>query len=325
MKKLVARSALPAIGLVAVALVAAASYALIPAGVRTARLGVDHDARRDAADSPSVDSAETERHRRAEHIAEPERVAVPSASRRPPPPLKVVSVSPRAKAANVSFASTIRIRFSAALAADTPLPKLTPGCPAPGRSSTARRCCSCPRVTCPSTPRCTLTVPGGSRRRARRRRRPADAQARRCRSRSAAPRRRCAFSSFSPSSGTCRCASSSRAEQTSGSHGDRPRRTTCRPSAASRATLDLLSLKPLTGSLRLALSPHPACALGAVAARRRSTTLIRGAVMAFESDHKLAADGVVGRAVWTALLKATCRHLGQQARLRLHRGLDGDA
>ena len=73
------------------------------------------------------------------------------------------------------------------------------------------------------------------------------------------------------------------------------------------ATLDLLSLKPLTGRFFWRYKHIPA-SLSSLWKRGTSTVLIKGAVMAFESDHKLGDDGVAGRAVWTALLKAAARH-----------------
>ena len=57
---------------------------------------------------------------------------------------------------------------------------------------------------------------------------------------------------------------------------------------------------------------HIPGSLSALWKRGASTVLVRGALMAFESDHKLASDGVVGRAVWTALLKATTKHLASK-------------
>src|SRR5215469_8587136 len=39
-----------------------------------------------------------------------------------------------------------------------------------------------------------------------------------------------------------------------------------------------------------------------------NSMIIKGAVMAFESDHGLAMDGVIGRQVWTALFKAVAHN-----------------
>ena len=73
------------------------------------------------------------------------------------------------------------------------------------------------------------------------------------------------------------------------------------------ATLDLVSLKPLTGRFFWRYKHTPA-SLSSLWKRGSSTVLTKGAVMAFESDHKIADDGVAGRAVWTALLKAAAKH-----------------
>ena len=47
-----------------------------------------------------------------------------------------------------------------------------------------------------------------------------------------------------------------------------------------------------------------------------SGELTKGAVMAFENDHGMTADGVAGRAVWNALIGAVLER--SQVDLRLH-------
>ena len=66
----------------------------------------------------------------------------------------------------------------------------------------------------------------------------------------------------------------------------------------------LISLEPLPGAFRWRYHHIPR-SLAGLWQRGTYTTLVRGAVMAFESDHGLAADGVVGHDVWVALLGAT--------------------
>ncbi len=51
----------------------------------------------------------------------------------------------------------------------------------------------------------------------------------------------------------------------------------------------------------------PAAAAPVLEQRRRAGLIIHGAVMAFESDHAMTMDGVVGPQVWKALLRAAAR------------------
>ncbi|MGO8683332.1 MAG: L,D-transpeptidase [Thermoleophilia bacterium] len=73
------------------------------------------------------------------------------------------------------------------------------------------------------------------------------------------------------------------------------------------ANTDLISLQPLHISLVWRYRHIPRL-LAAQWKPGRNTVLVKGAVMTFEADHHLAADGVLGRQVWTALLAATARH-----------------
>jgi peptidoglycan hydrolase-like protein with peptidoglycan-binding domain len=69
----------------------------------------------------------------------------------------------------------------------------------------------------------------------------------------------------------------------------------------------LISLEPMAGPFRWRYHHIPR-AMSALWQRGVYTTLIKGAVMAFEADHGLADDGVVGPQVWVALLRAAARH-----------------
>ena len=70
------------------------------------------------------------------------------------------------------------------------------------------------------------------------------------------------------------------------------------------------------GELLLALPEHPRRAAHHVAARNAPGEMTKGAVMAFENDQGMTADGVAGPAVWKALMAATIA--GQRLDLRLH-------
>lgn len=69
----------------------------------------------------------------------------------------------------------------------------------------------------------------------------------------------------------------------------------------------LIPLEPLAGTFRWRYHHIPP-SLATMWQRGRYSTLTRGAVMAFESDHGLADDGVAGPQVWVALIRAVARH-----------------
>jgi peptidoglycan hydrolase-like protein with peptidoglycan-binding domain len=77
--------------------------------------------------------------------------------------------------------------------------------------------------------------------------------------------------------------------------------------ASEPRSLDLISLTPLPGSFtwRYRRIPH---SLAGVWRSGRAATMLRGAVMAFEADHHLPADGLPGRALWIALLETVAAH-----------------
>jgi len=305
-KKIVARSLLPTMGLVVVALVAAGSYALIPAGAasRASASTPSPAATASPSDSPSTSPSTT-----TSPSDSPSTSPSPTASPTPPPPLRVVAVWPRAKARNVSFASAIKVRFSAALATDTPLPKLTPKVPGSWRIVGGVTLVFVPKGHLPIYTKVYVTLPGGVH----------GVWA-------VDGARLKAGGTFSFTVGGP--SSTLRLQQLLAELGYLPLRfeiPVVSPASGSQAqgttaktkyvsaiareprSLDLLPLKPRTG-IFVWRYRHIPRALAALWRPRRSTTLIRGAVMAFESDHRLADDGVVGRKVWIALLKATARH-----------------
>ena len=58
------------------------------------------------------------------------------------------------------------------------------------------------------------------------------------------------------------------------------------------------------GQLQLALHEHAVGAHAGMAARARSETMTKGAIMAFENTEGMTTDGVAGAAVWKALINA---------------------
>ena len=221
-----------------------------------------------------------------------------------------MSVSPRAKATNVPFASAVRIRFSAPLAGNTPRPWLTPRVPGAWKVVDRSTLQFVPTGHLPIYAKVRLTIPGGVGG-------VLAADGVRLKSGSTL-----SFTVSGPSS-TLRLQQllaelgylPLRFElvvggQTSGSGAQSSAGKTRYVSALVREprNVDLISLKPRSGVITWRYR-HVPSALAALWRPRRYTTLIRGAVMAFESDHKLADDGVVGPSVWNDLLAAASRHL----------------
>jgi len=214
-----------------------------------------------------------------------------------PSPLRFGSVTPKNKAAKVAFSSRITIRFSRTLATDTPLPVLKPRVPGAWRV-TGSTLQFVPKGHLPVYTKVTVTVPGG----------PTGGVL-------AADGGRLTtthtswFTVGGPSSVL-------RLQQLLAELGYLPLRFTVpsgtgsgRVAAITRepATLDLISLKPISGSFSWRYRHIPGT-LSAIWKRGSSTVLIRGAVMEFEADHRLATDGVAGRSVWTDLLRDAAHH-----------------
>ena len=213
-----------------------------------------------------------------------------------PSPLRFGSVTPKNKAANVAFSSRITVKFSRALAADTPLPRLKPRVPGAWKVAGS----TLQFVTTGHLPvyaKVTVTIPGGA------------AGVLAADGGRLAATRTASFTVGGPSSVL-------RLQQLLAEVGYLPLRFSVPSgtgsgtvSAISRepAALDLVSLKPLSGTFKWRYR-HIPTTLSAIWKRGRSTVLIRGAVMEFEADHHLATDSVAGRAVWTDLLKDASHH-----------------
>ena len=76
--------------------------------------------------------------------------------------------------------------------------------------------------------------------------------------------------------------------------------------AAEPGDPTLISLEPLAGSFSWRYHHIPR-SLAALWQRGSYTVLLKGAVMAFEADHGLTVDGVVGPQVWVDLLRSIAR------------------
>ena len=213
-----------------------------------------------------------------------------------PSPLRLVSARPKTHSTNASFAGRVTLTFSRTLAADTPLPRLKPAGPGSWKVVGATLQ-FVPNGHLPVYAKVTIIIPGGA----------AGVVA--------ADGGRLTtghtvwFTVGGPSSVL-------RLQQMLAEAGYLPLRFAV-PSgvgsgtvpAISRepGTLDLVSLRPLTGTFRWRYRHIPAT-LKAVWTRGSSTVLLRGAIMEFEADHHLATDGVAGRAVWTDLLRDVAHH-----------------
>jgi peptidoglycan hydrolase-like protein with peptidoglycan-binding domain len=213
-----------------------------------------------------------------------------------PAALKVVSVTPSRNAGNVLSASAVKVTFSAALATDTPHPKLSPSVPGSWKLANATTLVFKPAGHLPLYATVRVTVPAGS----------------------AGVRAADGGVLAKPytSSFTVGGASSVvRLQQLLAELGYLPLRfhpagsTLGGVSALSRepGNPDLVSPTPLKGSFTWRWSGIPK-SMVPLWKKGQYTALIRGAVMAFESGHGLSADGTVGRKVWLALLSTVAAH-----------------
>jgi len=222
----------------------------------------------------------------------------PSITPTPAPPLTFVPpMSPRAKSTNVSFAAHITLHFSSALAADTPLPRLKPAVPGVWKIVDHTALVFVAQGHLPIYTRLYLTVPGGSR------------------GVLAADGARLA-KGFTVSFTVGGPSSLPRLRQLLAELNYLPVRFMV-PTSGGRYVsalgreshqLDLVPLKPRSGRFFWRYHHIPS-GLNALWRSGVSTVMLKGAIMEFESDHKMATDGVAGRAVWTAVLKAAAKHL----------------
>ena len=232
-------------------------------------------------------------------IAAPAPTDSPTATPTPTPPpaaLNVVSVTPSRNAGNVWFGSAVKVSVSAALAADTPPPKLSPSVPGSWKLANATTFVFRPAGHLPLWATVKLTIPAGS----------------------AGVRAADGGTLVKPytSSFTVGGVSSvERLQQLLAELGYLPLRFHPASSASSRASAlsrepgnaDLVSATPLSGSFTWRWSGISKYIVP-LWKKGQYTTLIRGAVMAFESGHGMSADGTAGRKMWLALLSTVAAH-----------------
>jgi peptidoglycan hydrolase-like protein with peptidoglycan-binding domain len=219
----------------------------------------------------------------------------PTPTRTPPAPLKVLTVSPGRNATGVSFAHTISLHFSSAVATSTPEPRLSPKVPGKWKLSGASTLVFTPSGHLPVYTTVRLTIPAGS----------AGVHA------VDGGRLTTPYTSQFTVAGPT---SILRLQQLLAELGYLPRRfhPASQKGSASALSLepsnpDLIALQPVNGSFTWRYGGIPST-LSALWKKGQYTPLIRGAVMTFESGHGLASDGTVGRKVWTAVLAAVAAH-----------------
>jgi peptidoglycan hydrolase-like protein with peptidoglycan-binding domain len=233
----------------------------------------------------------------------------PSASAVAPLALRVVAVWPHAQATNVSFGTRIKIRFSAPLAAGSPMPQLTPlvagtwVAPDPTTlvfyPSGHLPLLTTVQLTIPAGPDGVRSVSGG-----------VLATAYSFSFATAGPsvlrlQQLLAELRYLPLTFTAAAPTSSSQPSAAASASAAP--TLGTGASGPAATADAVSLLPVQGTFRWRY-PHIPSALAALWQPGVQTTLVKGAIMAFESDHGLADDGIAGPQVWNALLTAVADH-----------------
>ncbi len=225
--------------------------------------------------------------------------ATPTATPTPTPtaaPLRVVAISPSRNAENVWFGAGIRVSFSAPLAPDTPHPRLSPKVPGTWKLANSTTLVFKPAGHLPVWATVRLTIAAGS------------AGVHGADGGRFAKQYTSAFTVGGVSSVV-------RVQQLLAELGYLPLRfhpagsAKTGPSALSREprSPDLVSLTPLKGSFTWRWKGIPRYMVP-LWKKGQYTTLVKGAVMAFESGHGLSPDGTVGRKVWLALLDTVAAH-----------------
>ncbi len=272
-------------------------------------------------------------------------------------PLEVVACSPRRRTQGVAFSKTLAIRFSTALASDTPHPKLVPSVPGTwtvvrGATLVFHPAGHWPLLTTvhvivssgskgvrgstggrlAATYVTSFTTGGASvlrlqqllaelhylplRFRVRAAARAAAASASAESSSTAASSATSTATSTATSSAASTATSSatasvtptatSTATPTATSSVTPTATSTATPHAARRLSSWLVSLTPARGVFVWRYR-QMSVRLGSLWRRGQDTVLVRGAVMAFQADHGLTADGITGQSFWAALLRAVAR------------------
>jgi peptidoglycan hydrolase-like protein with peptidoglycan-binding domain len=203
------------------------------------------------------------------------------------PPLQVLSVTPARRARHVDGTAPVRIRFSAALAADSPMPTVSPHIAGRWQRSGASTVEFVPKQGFAQQAHVTVQVPGG-------------VSGMRSASGGTLARRMVVRFSVGRWSAT-------RLDQLLAQLGYLPLTWTPATGAVSPAADDA------AGQRSAAFSPPAGIFTWQQGYPRELRTfwrqgqpslMLRGAVIAFESDHGLTMDGIAGSGVWRTLLRA---------------------
>jgi peptidoglycan hydrolase-like protein with peptidoglycan-binding domain len=212
--------------------------------------------------------------------------AHPSAS--PVAPLQLVSETPTAGTRGVNGATTIKIQFSAPVAATSPMPTITPSLAGSWQGAGTNTLEFVPTAAFPQYTHVMLTIPGG------------------------AAGVKSGQGGLLASSVSIRFRvggyQDARLDQLLAQLGYLPLTWTASAGATAPAATDT------TGQLAAAYSPpagsftwksgYPSELSNFWDSGSVDSLIMQGAVMAFEADHGLALDGVVGPQVWSAVLRA---------------------
>jgi len=211
-----------------------------------------------------------------------------SSSKSPSQPLQLVSETPASKATGVSGTTDIKIRFSAPLAADSPLPKLKPHVPGQWQGAGTSTLEFVPSRGFAQLTRVKVTIPGGA------------AGVRSTQGALLAKSLKVHFTTGSYQA--------ARLAELLAQLGYLPLTWTASPGQTVPAASDE------AGQLAAAYSPpqgsfswqpgYPSKLKTFWQNGDASSLMLKGAVMAFEADHGLAVDGIPGPEVWSTLLKA---------------------
>ena len=223
----------------------------------------------------------------ARHGAKPG-VSASASAKVPAGPLRLVSVTPTSDANGVNGAADIKIQFSAPLAAGSPLPTISPSVPGNWQGAGTSSLEFVPAGAFRQYTRVTVKIPGGL-----------------FGVKSASGGLLVRTKEIHFKTGGYRPA---RLDQLLAQLGYLPLTWTAAPGATVPAATDAL------GQLSAAYSPpqgsfswqpgYPAQLRAFWQGGAASGLIVKGAVMAFESDHGIVMDGVAGPQVWRALLKA---------------------
>jgi peptidoglycan hydrolase-like protein with peptidoglycan-binding domain len=211
-----------------------------------------------------------------------------ASSQVPSGPLQLVASTPATGTTGVSGTTDIKIQFSAALAADSPLPTIKPRVPGNWQGASTSTLEFVPTDGFHQSTHVTVTIPGG----------PLGVRSAHGSLLGATAKVRFRIGSYS----------SARLDQLLAQLGYLPLTWSASPGATVPAATDA------AGQLAAAYSPPQGSFTwqsGYPSGLRRfwqdgalTGLIMKGAVMAFEADHGLALDGIAGKQVWAAVLKA---------------------